>query len=112
VFAMTTKIRLEKKELQFRRLLVGMNYVVLAFKEIANFPHKIKLCTLDVHSSFMGVEGTALRSRLGEFTPRHIHLERFLSVNFGKHRKMIDFLQLAVGAEFAHWFLFHHFISL
>jgi hypothetical protein len=42
-----------------------MNSVVLAFEEIANLPHKIKLCTLDVHSSFMGVEGTALRSRLG-----------------------------------------------
>jgi len=62
---MTTKIRLDKKELRFGRLLVGMNSVVLAFKEIANLPHKIKLCTPDVHSNFMGVEGTALRSRLG-----------------------------------------------
>ena len=39
--------------------------MVLAFKESANLPHKIKLCALDVHSNFMGVEGTALRSRLG-----------------------------------------------
>lgn len=60
-----TKIRLDKKELRFGRLLVGMNSVVLAFKEIANLPHKSKLCTLDVHSNFIGVEGTALRSSLG-----------------------------------------------
>jgi hypothetical protein len=43
-----------------------MNSVVLAFEEIANLSHKIKLCALDVHSNcLMGVEGTALRSGLG-----------------------------------------------
>lgn len=65
VFTMTTKIRLDKKELRFGRPMVEMNSVVLAFKEIANPPHKFKLCTLDVHSSFMEVEGTAPRSRIG-----------------------------------------------
>lgn len=66
LFTMTTKIRLDKKELRFGRLLVGMNSVVLAFRETANLSHKIKLCTLDVHSNcLMGVEGTALRSRVG-----------------------------------------------
>jgi len=43
---MATKIRLDKKELRFGRLLVGMNAVVLAFKEIAIFHTKLSCVRL------------------------------------------------------------------